>query len=80
MGERSLVIQSVRKESDGEYSCGAVNSEGEGLSDPLFLRIQCKFYLLKFVSRWTWWAKQMLRYKEVTSKLYLDSLTVALVS
>lgn len=40
---QSLVLQKVTRHSSGNYSCSAVNSEGETVSNHLQLRVQCKF-------------------------------------
>ena len=40
-GQR-LRLRGVAKESAGEYSCSAVNREGETRSSSVVLRVQCK--------------------------------------
>lgn len=40
---QSLVLQRVTKHSAGNYSCSAINGEGETVSNQLELRVKCKF-------------------------------------
>jgi hypothetical protein len=40
-GQR-LMLRGIVKESAGDYSCAAVNREGETRSSSVFLRVQCK--------------------------------------
>lgn len=40
---QSLVLQRVTKQSAGNYSCSAINGEGETVSNQLELRVKCKF-------------------------------------
>lgn len=46
---QSLVLQKVTRHSSGNYSCSAVNSEGETVSNHLQLRVQCEY-----LSRMRW--------------------------
>lgn len=39
---QSLVLQRVTKHSAGNYSCSAINAEGETVSNQLELRVKCK--------------------------------------
>ena len=39
---RSLVLQKVTRAGSGSYSCAASNTEGDGVSDPVSLQVQCK--------------------------------------
>ncbi|KOC62018.1 Titin [Habropoda laboriosa] len=39
---RSLVLRSVTRNSAGEYSCAAFNTEGKSTSEPLMLEIMCE--------------------------------------
>lgn len=39
---QSLVLQKVTRSSSGNYSCSAVNSEGETVSNHLQLRVKCE--------------------------------------
>lgn len=40
---QSLVLQKVTRNSSGNYSCSAINVEGETVSNQLPLRVKCKF-------------------------------------
>lgn len=42
IGNQSLLLQKVSREHRGSYSCTATNTEGQGESNQLFLRVQCK--------------------------------------
>jgi hypothetical protein len=46
---QKLTLRGVVKESAGEYSCSAVNREGETRSSSVTLRVQCKCSNFKFV-------------------------------
>jgi hypothetical protein len=37
-----LTLRGVKKESAGEYSCAAVNREGETRSSAILIKVQCK--------------------------------------
>lgn len=39
-----LELTLLERESSGEYSCGALNSEGETRSSSIVLTVQCKIY------------------------------------
>lgn len=39
---QSLVLQKVTRQSSGNYSCSALNDEGETVSNQLELRVKCK--------------------------------------
>ena len=39
----SLVLRAVTNARAGLYTCTAINSRGESTSEPLSLRIQCKY-------------------------------------
>ena len=38
----SLVLQHVGRYSSGKYTCGATNSQGQGVSKPVTLEVKCK--------------------------------------
>lgn len=40
-----LTVKRVTKNSEGQYSCSATNTEGETYSAPFTLLVQCKYYL-----------------------------------
>lgn len=42
----SLVLQKVTRYQGGDYTCLAVNPRGETLSQPVNLRVRCKFFHL----------------------------------
>jgi len=42
-GGHSLVLQSVTKNSAGEYSCMAANVEGKSASRPVTLEVMCEY-------------------------------------
>lgn len=42
---QSLVLQKVTRQSSGNYSCSAINAEGETVSNQLELRVKCKLSL-----------------------------------
>lgn len=39
---QSLVLQKITRNSSGNYSCSAINAEGETISNPLALRVKCE--------------------------------------
>ena len=39
---QSLVLQKITRVSSGNYSCSAINAEGETVSNQLPLRVKCK--------------------------------------
>lgn len=41
---QSLVLQKVTRNSSGNYSCSAINAEGETVSNQLPLRVKCKCF------------------------------------
>lgn len=46
---QSLVLQKVTRNSSGNYSCSAINAEGETVSNQLPLRVKCKCFSFLFV-------------------------------
>lgn len=40
VSNQSLVLQKVRRSHRGKYTCSATNVEGEGVSNPIHLRVQ----------------------------------------
>lgn len=45
---RSLVLQRVGRYHSGMYACSAANDRGETQSEPVLLRIHCKYFLHAF--------------------------------
>lgn len=48
---QSLVLQRVTRHSAGNYSCSAINAEGETVSNQLELRVKCKYNSSIFFTR-----------------------------
>ncbi|MPD05401.1 hypothetical protein E2C01_101141 [Portunus trituberculatus] len=47
---QTLVLQNIRREAAGLYTCAAVNIEGEGESQPVNLRVKCEFIVFMQLS------------------------------
>ena len=48
IANQSLVLQNIKRKSSGHYQCSGRNEVGIGLSNELFIRVQCKFVSLSF--------------------------------
>lgn len=49
---QSLVLQKVTRKASGNYSCSAINAEGETVSNQLPLRVKCKFSFTRQIFPW----------------------------
>jgi len=45
ISNQSLLISNVKRTQMGQYICIAVNAEGEGESNAVYLEVQCKLNL-----------------------------------
>jgi hypothetical protein len=43
LSDHSLVLQGVTRHTAGDYTCLAANTEGKGTSNPVTLRVMCKY-------------------------------------
>jgi hypothetical protein len=43
ISDNSLVLQGVTRHNAGDYTCMAANGEGKGTSNPVELRVMCKY-------------------------------------
>lgn len=46
---QSLVLQKVNRNSSGNYSCSAINAEGETVSNQMPLRVKCECLVISFI-------------------------------
>lgn len=42
LSDHSLVLQGVTRNTAGEFTCLAANTEGKGTSNPVNLKVMCK--------------------------------------
>ena len=42
ISNQSLVLQDVKRDSSGIYTCVAHNIEGDGVSNPMTLNVRCE--------------------------------------
>lgn len=49
---QNLVMQRVTRHSAGNYSCSAINAEGETVSNQLELRVKCKYRHSQWYFTW----------------------------
>lgn len=49
MTNQSLVIQKVHRSHRGRYQCVALNDQGETISDPLYLQVDCELILSCYI-------------------------------
>lgn len=50
IANQTLVLQRIKKSSRGNYQCIGRNEIGIGKSNPLFLRVQCKYNVTEYFS------------------------------
>ena len=46
ISNQSLVLQDVKRDSSGIYTCVAHNIEGDGVSNPMTLNVRCEWTLV----------------------------------
>lgn len=51
MTNQSLVIQKVHRSHRGRYQCLAFNEQGKTISDPLYLKVNCKYKMLGVIKQ-----------------------------
>lgn len=70
---QSLVLQRVTRHSAGNYSCSAINAEGETVSNQLELRVKCKYmknFNFPFINRIMLTLSQTLHYAKLQPRDY----------
>lgn len=45
VANQSLILQKVTRQQRGKYTCSATNTEGQRLSDPVFLKVNCEWFI-----------------------------------
>ena len=53
ISNQSLVLQNVRRDSSGIYTCVAHNIEGDGVSNPMTLNVRCEYIVQGSAKEWS---------------------------